>query len=472
MIEYLVEIPVRYKNVDAKAMIGTSWPVSMVSPEFAQRVNLRKIDDVSPFTDKIHLSNIKTEGRAQVSLETGGFKIDLLVYICPLRTDFLLGLDALPQLRTVVRVGAAEYPMKLPDRFSVTRLTNRLETRLDPRSEVYVHYTLYPSCLVCEKHNPTVTMNFYKHGHEQCRPPVVTCINKETNTDISQNYPPSETYVDATTQSEETTIDYLHNSPVDTPPPLDHSPSTPSLSPLPHPLIDLSASPQPVAEIGADERVSNGDSSDESLPPQLTSLTQQQRPGQNKKGKQLRKQRLSPSNISLSPPPLSPLPRNLLGSPTSTPPPPPTTQKGKAMRGRLSPVSQNRFDHLMNQIHEICRPFTGIPEDYIIDDKESTDDIPLAKRIRRIRELEKKSTKHFDEATAGPSRLQTVPHPIEPLHVLQDTAQQKMREWIRHLTYADRLPTELAVAGMSLLCREEGLTSPKPPSDDAGPSKP
>ena len=62
--------------------------------------------------------------------------------------------------------------------------------------------------------------------------------------------------------------------------------------------------------------------------------------------------------------------------------------------GPLSPVSQLQFDNHIEKLHEICRPFTQIPLEYIDCEKNSSDseDIPIKRRIRKRRAAGKAAT--------------------------------------------------------------------------------
>ena len=58
---------------------------------------------------------------------------------------------------------------------------NHFDAGIDPRSEIYVNYGLYPSCLICTRHIPAITIKIFPYGQQEYTPPV-KCVDSATNT--------------------------------------------------------------------------------------------------------------------------------------------------------------------------------------------------------------------------------------------------------------------------------------------------
>lgn len=101
---FTVTIPVRINKIVGSALLGTSWPTSMISVSFAQRLKLTVMPPNNQ-EDRVHRTSSKTYGRAIVRIETGGLSANLLVNIVDICVDALLGLDALSEFQAVIQIG-------------------------------------------------------------------------------------------------------------------------------------------------------------------------------------------------------------------------------------------------------------------------------------------------------------------------------------------------------------------------------
>ena len=68
-------IRVIVNDTEGKAMIGGSWPVSMISPEFARFAKITFVEDNEVYRDQVHFTELKTKGKALINLKSG--EIDL-----------------------------------------------------------------------------------------------------------------------------------------------------------------------------------------------------------------------------------------------------------------------------------------------------------------------------------------------------------------------------------------------------------
>ncbi len=110
-------IKVKCNSVDATALIGSSWPVSMVSVSFCCRLSLTIIPVDLNYVNPVHNSQHHPLGRAYIQVETGGRAIEVCALVLDITTDLLLGIDALnlcgPRSASVSTITSSTYPQCL-----------------------------------------------------------------------------------------------------------------------------------------------------------------------------------------------------------------------------------------------------------------------------------------------------------------------------------------------------------------------
>ena len=165
-------IRVTVNDTEGKAMIGGSWPVSMISPEFARFAKITFVEDNEVYRDQVHFTELKTKGKALINLKSGGAEINLCVLVTDLAVDVLLGLDALSRMQGTIQIGVGEYSFIIPDNKKVTQLLNHFEPVLHQGSRKLLIYDLFPKCLICEQHSPAVTVKIYDNNQQQSKAPT------------------------------------------------------------------------------------------------------------------------------------------------------------------------------------------------------------------------------------------------------------------------------------------------------------
>ena len=184
---FTVTIPVRINKIAGSALLGTSWPTSMISVSFAQRLKLTVMPPNNQ-EDRVHRTSSKTYGRAIVRIETGGLSANLLVNIVDLCVDALLGLDALSEFQAVIQIGVHQYPIRVPHYGQVQEMLLGSDIIVE-HQEMAVINNLQPSCAVCSEHSPQLTIqvfrsslttNIYSQNNE-----APSHINNDDNNDES-----------------------------------------------------------------------------------------------------------------------------------------------------------------------------------------------------------------------------------------------------------------------------------------------
>ena len=181
------------------AMIEGSWTVSMISPDFARRADVTFVEDNEIYSDLVHFTELKTKGKALITLKAGGAEISR-VLVTSLATDVLLGLDALNRLQGTVQIGVGEYSFIIPNNAKVTRIIDHFETVLHPGSRKLSIYDLFPKCLICEQHSPAVTIKIYDNNQLTSKVPTRDAAVRCTDT------PPYSPATDIDTVSMSTTM--------------------------------------------------------------------------------------------------------------------------------------------------------------------------------------------------------------------------------------------------------------------------
>ena len=139
----------------------------MLSVEFARRTQLIVQPARKPYVDKVHGSTVKTIGTTTVLLSAGGLEVLISALVTELPTDTLLGLDSLNGLNTTISVGASEFKINFTPQHIPARMSGLYDASIAKGSEIEVEYSILPSCLVCDGHRPTMSINFYERPAAQ-----------------------------------------------------------------------------------------------------------------------------------------------------------------------------------------------------------------------------------------------------------------------------------------------------------------
>ena len=279
-----VDITVRVNNKDlaVHALVGASWPITMVSPGFCRRAKVT-YTTCERYVDYVHKTILEPQGKLNITILSQNSEVTVEALVVDINAEVLLGADALHHLGARVVLSEQEFSLTLPNIPMVNELLRATEEIRQHPNVTDIRYNHYASCAACDNHSPTVSINIFG------APTLPSTIRQLYNTNSASISVPNSATV----------------NPIDT--------SSTTTEPLPG-----------------------------SKGPHHSHQSQAPTPGNASKGKQLRKR-------------------------------------------RLSPTSQAQFDSHIAELHEICRPFTAIPAEYLQEKHPSTDsdEMPLAHRARQ-----------------------------------------------------------------------------------------
>ena len=274
-------VRVNNKDLAMHALVGASWPITMVSPGFCRRAEV-SYTTCERYVDYVHKTILEPQGKLNITILSRNSEVTVEALVVDINAEVLLGADALHHLGARVVLSEQEFSLTLPNIPMVNELLRATEEIRQHPNVTDIRYNHYASCAACDNHSPTVSINIFG------APTLPFAIRQLYHANSASISVPNSATV----------------NPSDA--------STTATEPLPG---------------------SEG--------PHHSQRSQEPKPENASKGKQLRKRRLH--------------------------------------------TSQAQFASHIAELHEICRPFTTIPAEYLQEKHPSTDsdEMPLAHRARQ-----------------------------------------------------------------------------------------
>ena len=80
-VTYVMTIPVQIDDNEAHAMIGVSWPISMLSKDFARRAKISYEEKYDYIQNHVHYTGLYSHGKTTISISVGGIELKKLPVI-------------------------------------------------------------------------------------------------------------------------------------------------------------------------------------------------------------------------------------------------------------------------------------------------------------------------------------------------------------------------------------------------------